>query len=132
MQNVQTHLPPAVKFRRIFCHDHELHKVNMQACFHTYPDRPFHNFRSPQSRDRLILFSSGTSYFGFWSSKIVKESVGISATSGRKAFLKKKIRSVRNCAFFMSDQTANAWFQKPLVNFSEIHTSLPFFLIFRV
>ena len=39
------------------------------------PDEPFHNFRASRSGDRQILFSSGTSCDGFWSSKIGKKFV---------------------------------------------------------
>ena len=42
---------------------------------HLIPGRPFHTFRSPRSGDQLILCLSGTSWDGFWSSKILKESV---------------------------------------------------------
>ena len=40
------------------------------------PDKHFPNFRASRSGDRRILFSSGTSFHGFWSSRIVKEFVG--------------------------------------------------------
>ena len=39
-------------------------------------NRPFHNNRAWRSGNQLILFSCGTSCDGFWSSKIVKVSVG--------------------------------------------------------
>ena len=42
------------------------------------PDRPFRNFRAWRSGDQQILCSSVTSCDGFWSSKIVKGSVGLS------------------------------------------------------
>ena len=40
------------------------------------PGRPFHNSRASQSGYRRILCSWGTSYEGFWNSKIAKGSVG--------------------------------------------------------
>ena len=41
-----------------------------------YPGRFFKNFRASKSRDRGTLWSSGTSCAAFWSSKVVKGSVG--------------------------------------------------------
>ena len=45
--------------------------------YQSFLDRPFHNFKTSRSGDKRILFSSGTSYDGFWSFKIVKGSVGL-------------------------------------------------------
>ena len=52
-----------------------------QTCWETFsasclPDRPFHNFRASGSGDRRIISSSLTSFGGFWSSEVVKRSVG--------------------------------------------------------
>ena len=41
------------------------------------PDESFHNFRASRSRDRRILCSTRTLCDGFWSSKNVKEFVGL-------------------------------------------------------
>lgn len=41
-----------------------------------FPNWPFHNFKTPWSGGRQILFISRTSFDGFWSSHIVKGSVG--------------------------------------------------------
>ena len=51
------------------------------SVFSPYPDEPFHNLRVWRSGDRRNLCSSGTSYDGFKSSKIVKGFVGISPKS---------------------------------------------------
>ena len=40
------------------------------------PDRPFRNFRAVRSGDRWIVCSPGASYHGYWSSKLIKGSVG--------------------------------------------------------
>ena len=40
------------------------------------PNRHFHSFRAMKSGDRQIVLSSGMTYDWFWSSKIVKGSVG--------------------------------------------------------
>ena len=42
-----------------------------------FPDRPFHNFRASRSGDRQIKCSSKTPCNGLWSSKVMKESVGL-------------------------------------------------------
>ena len=52
----------------------EAGKRSCCCCFGCFqPDRPFHNFRASRSGDRWILCRSGD---GFWSSKIVKGTVG--------------------------------------------------------
>ena len=48
-------------------------KTVLPFCF---PDRPFHHFRASRSGDPRILSISETSFDGFWSSKVVKGSVG--------------------------------------------------------
>ena len=49
------------------------------------PEQPFHNVRASRSGDWLFLCSSGTQWGEFWSSKVVKRSVGL-GTSWRNSW----------------------------------------------
>ena len=63
------------------------------------PDRTLHNLRSSRSWDRQILCSSETSYRGFWSSKVVKGSVGWSSREYRLPGIKPMtLSSHRKCS----------------------------------
>ena len=68
--------------REAACSLGRMHERKMQLAL---PGRPFDCFRASRSGDRRILCRSGVSNSGFWSSKIVKGSVGC---FGRRSFWK--------------------------------------------